>query len=809
MDFTCRMAAKSGMSFGTTRQRGQPIKETSATRRRIQDVLGQARAQLRQSQQFRNVPNNSKNDSIGNRLQFQQQPQEDYWSTPGGPGGITVTATPTAEKDKYSVASLGQHDTDDTKSRSSYRSNKQNQEDDFGMPFRETLKKSHAALSIPRTPSNHRKLQFAGVVDEISSDASTVTVSLSTNDLRVSSGSEYSTEDESQEGQSVKETLKSGTTHSTKKARKLEEWKVPSAVKITPLNTAVTTQPTEISGEIGVNVEAPAEKVVTEEPNEVTVALPKATMPTATGKVQIDDMGFSRAHIMKSEEDPHWFEKALLTRGETISEAAYNAFKHAQTEQMQQHKTEGDNSVSESTKKGKGKPIFNNLTDPEYTADWMSEAGVTSSMVSEMDMPVSDYIKDDELPGPEVSKAETELEVVSMMDDDDDDNTITESMIRTATELEQSGILAEIAENLQSVLDISDHPESQNFSGMSSEEKTFAKAYDEAMEKADEPLQSIFLDESPGSKGSGKGSLSGTGQDATKTDQRSGPDVVDEEDDYDDTFIQIDSTTSNLTKSASKRGSSKTVKSTSTLISGTAKEKKSTFTVNSSGSGAVTKSSKQYKDKDSPTGSSASGTGKEIASDKSKSKSMSKSKSYASTSSTTSKRINALPIPPDPPTSRHQKNIQNLLEKEVYQKELKKIRSKWVKEEKHQEKMQKVAKESLERNKKGTWKDPDYTEILLPELFKYKSVSGLQAAKAKRSVLTPAINFGAPYFQMNGAISATEGAETMLAAARVESLDIPDLVREVLASNERMYRMTVEASEQMAKKAYKMKNKTK
>lgn len=805
------MAAKSRVTFAAT-GRGYPKEDPSSTRRKIQEVMGQARAALRQSQQFRPIPKEGKNGPLSSKLQFTRQPQEDYW-------------TSTGDKDKHAV----EPEKDETKgfyeTLPSKPKKQVNPDEDFGMPFRDAARKSPGSFS--KTPSRRRKPQIVvgtvGSSEQLSSDASTTSLSMDTNDLKVSTGSEdYSSSEESQA--SVKKSINTTITRSSKKEAILKEWEVHSTVKLTPLNTAATSSAGEVPDIVNVEPEPidRDEAILSTHPrggdgeideDETLVPLPGFQRPpptkAAAGKVEADEMGFSRAHIVKSSDDPHWFEKALLARGEVISEAAYKAHKTTQSLQIKQQAEDLINqNVEDALKKTKGKPIFNNLTDPEYTADWLSDGGLTSAM-SEVDMPISDYIKDEDLG----IRPRGELEMDSIADVEDDEID-TESMIHTATELERSGMLDEISENLQSILAISDIPESQNFSGMSQEEKNFAREYDEVMASADEPLQSIFLKESQSkSSAGGKGSRSASqtqteGQDeSTETTghQARTRSNLEDDDDYDDnTFIQVDSTTSSFTKSKSlaKRLSSKSLqKSSSSTLSAGNKEKRSVSSLNTSVSSGV-RSVKFIKEKASTSSTGSKSTGG-LSSKSKASNSKSKTKSYASTTSSTSKRLNSLPIPPDPPKSRHQKNILNLLEKEVYQKEVKRIRSEKVREERNMDKQRKIAKESLERNKTITWKDPDYTEILLPELFKYKSVSGLQAAKAKKSILTPAMNYGAPYFQMNGALSGTEGTEAMLAAAKVESLDIPDLVREVLASNERMYKMTVEASEQMAKKAYK------
>lgn len=773
-----------------------PAEDHSSTRRRIQDVLGQARAALRQSQQFR--PRDLKSTNISSRLAFQQQTQEDYWSIIATAGAESQEASkPQPPSEKIRV----------------------HPDDGFGLPFREEVKRK-PAMSIAGSKAG--SIRHSIVADDHISDSST-TMSVNTADLKVTSASGGSSDStDSDDSQAPQKKSQSRPTSRAKNEEKVTEWsKAPTPI-LAPHTAPAITQfhaPDKIDSDIdkesrlGTYVSKP------------TYIGPRHPSPsTTTGKVEKDDLGFSRAHVMNSEMDPHWFEKALLVRGENISEAAYKAFKKAQEDQqIKIEKKEADQESERSglTTAGGGHkvPMFTNA-DPEYTADWLSETGVASCR-SEVGVPNPTIVTESEV----LEEVEDEVEEVEEEVEEEPDNTIEAadpsvisemvdtslSMIRTASELECSGIIEEIRNNLKVVLSMPTDPTSETFTRMSPDEEGFAKEFDQAKKKKEEPLEGIYsegfihYDEE---KAAARALNGGEEFDFDPEED------WDEEEEYENTFIDSATNTADKTVSKGASTSSKPGVKASTSSTHNNNSKRSSVTNNSS-------KSKGKMKKDSTTSHSDSTLSKQrssptqlsISSKNSKrSPTDSKSKVVATTSSSSSRRHKPIHVEHglDAPTTRQQKNIQTILDKEVYQKELKRIRSERFKERKEQEKLEQAAKESLERNKKSSWINPDYTEILLPELFKYKSVSGLQAAKAKRSSGpggSSQINYGSPYFQMNGAISEDYGTSGMLAAARVESLDIPDLVREVLASNERMYKMTVNASEQMAK-AYKEKVKS-
>ncbi|CAL8135028.1 unnamed protein product [Orchesella dallaii] len=732
------------------------LPEDSA-RRRVQDVLGQARAALRMSQQFRTK--DDRNNNLSSRLAFQQQPHEpDYWSSIAEP-----------EKREPDKSSTYPHDQDGFESR---RSTKPKKYDDFG-PFGPQAQLSvgkKKAISITNPLPTHHGKRRSSFGSQVSSSSS---VSMNTNDLMVSDS----------DGDSDSER----SIASIKRASTGKKPVTPSDKHITTPAPSLVTHSESIAATSSTKsryLHEDEDKLIPlpEEEDGTTAVPPSATTDETPEEVDQEHLTYDQILSMKQTVtgDPHWFEKALLIRGETISDAAYKAFKKVHAEQEAQQEK-----IMRELERLKQTSVFNPLMDPEYSADWISDA--TSTRVqSEVDMPVS------------------ELVVQELDDDDDDDdyeiemdaNTISHSdtatFIRTATELEEDDkkSLKTITENLQSVLDISEMPESQDFTQMSEEEEMFAKEYDEAMLNKNEPLQSIFAN--PEEEQSNESTMKGTGTPGSPEQiDRSGinletGDTGDDVDGNEDTLAgeeEYDSTF--LTTKSSKRQSSKS----------------QSFSVTGGKSKELSSKSKTK-------------TGSVIPSTKSKSKSASaptistsksKSSSVAASAVSSFKRKSSLPPGQtlEPPSTRQQKNIQNILEKEVYEKELRRLRTEKLKEERDTQRLKKLAKKSLEDNKKVIYKEPDYTEILLPELFKYKSVSGLQAAKAKRAhrkVASPTtINYGAPYFSTSGAVSSANNYGIHSMAAQVDSLDIPDLVREVLASNERMYKMTVEASEQMAK----------
>lgn len=818
--------------------------ETSLTRRRIQDVLGQARATLRQSQQFRSVPE-AKDNALSAKLQFTQKANEDFWSTPNAAAVETRPERPSEDDDSLTPSSHS----------------KPLKSDSFSTPFRSEARKGLGPLSRPaHKPASPRIPDY---MDEFASDSSS-SLSLCTADLKITSESSDS------EASVVSSHIAKSSTKKPVTPKKSTNWKDPVARVLTPLTpTNAAGKPLTPAIPPGMTLAAaiPSGKPLpdqaigsienpsltnTVDPEEFD-DVPKPQKRSGVIAVGPDDMGFMRAQVTDNNDDPHWFEKALLARGELISEAAYNAFKESQINQIQQKEEDIINkNVTDALATTKGQSQFKNVNEPEYTADWGSDLGGAVS-VSDMDLPQSEYVEDTF----KSHHTHTESAPENPITEDE----VDESMIKTATELDENGVLDSIVENLHSVLEISDYPASINLSGLTPEERSFAKEYDEAMENDDEPLQSIFLESEVDDKGRSKvseysqssstiknerrptkssisqlkssqneakssasiqrssrrnqndpkssASIQRSGRRGSKSSQRvriPSPDdaggdknykeeeygyTEDEFDDYDSSFIHMDSTDkSELSKTGDSKSGTKSMLFSDRKSLSKASMKKSTSEVKNARSKQI-------------SGSMSSNSKNGNLSTKSKSKSKT-----VTSSSSTSRRLQALPIPLDPPTSRHQKSIQNILEKEVYQKEVKRIRSEKIREEKTREALKKKASKAKERNLQQTYKDPDYTEILLPDLFKYKSVSGLNAAKAKRSILPPqAVNYGAPYFTLSGALSAEEGTDAMLAAARVETLDIPDLVREVLASNERMYKMTVEASEQLANKAYRAKAK--
>ncbi|ODM92226.1 hypothetical protein Ocin01_14462 [Orchesella cincta] len=621
-----------------------------STRRRVQDVLGQARAALRMSQQFRT--RDDRNNNLSSRLAFQQQPHEpDYWSSIAEP-----------EKRETDKSSTYPHERDGLASRKSTKTKKYDDFGPFGPQSISHGKKNEASSSSPVASHGKRRSSFASQVSSSSS------ITMNTNDLMVSDSDSPNSDSE----RSISSMKRAPV------AKKLVSTNIKTSEK--PITTPAPSLVTHSESIAASSVKGEHHE---EEDNGKTPVPPSATttIPDEMGKQEEMDQQLTYDQILSMKQnvtgDPHWFEKALLIRGESISEAAYKAFKkvHAEQEAQQERIMKEIDSMSKHS-------VFNPLLmDPEYSADWISDAPSTSMgtrVQSEMDMTGSEYI------------------VQEIEDDDDDEIEIdastvghsdTISFIRTATELEASGVLDVIAENIQQILEISEVPESQDFTQIAG---------------------------------------GGTGEDVNANENTLG-----EDEDYESTFL--------TTKSSKKQSS----KSQSFSVAGGKSKELSSKSKSKTGS-VIQPSKSKSKSTSAPSVST----------------SKSKSTSAAAASPTSSFRRKSS-LPPgqtlDPPSTRQQKNIQTILEKEVYEKELKRLRAEKLKEERDNQRLKRLAKKSLEDNKKVTYKEPDYTEILLPELFKYKSVSGLQAAKAKRTnrkVSSPTtINYGAPYFSTSGAVS--------------------------------------------------------
>ncbi|XP_035710680.1 putative mediator of RNA polymerase II transcription subunit 26 [Folsomia candida] len=146
------------------------------------------------------------------------------------------------------------------------------------------------------------------------------------------------------------------------------------------------------------------------------------------------------------------------------------------------------------------------------------------------------------------------------------------------------------------------------------------------------------------------------------------------------------------------------------------------------------------------------------------------------------------------PQTKPQTQIHSILEKEVYRKELNRLRKIHQREDKEIQKINEVRLKNyktvkeLEKGGRGKFRQPkiDFPAELETDL----SSSG---------------NWGAPYFNLDGSLSQGYRMENLPRTPdenyglQVSNMDVPQLVREVVKSNERMYKMTIRAAKEMSK----------
>jgi hypothetical protein len=157
----------------------------------------------------------------------------------------------------------------------------------------------------------------------------------------------------------------------------------------------------------------------------------------------------------------------------------------------------------------------------------------------------------------------------------------------------------------------------------------------------------------------------------------------------------------------------------------------------------------------------------------------------------------------NPPQSKAQLTIHQILKREVYVKELQRLRELHKKEEKILKKLNLVRAENMMKSKATEQGEKNYevsaSQLLLQNL--YRGPTGTNPTEFAK-------NYGVPYFNRDGTLGLGQDFYAYENLPRtpdenfknhVARMDVHSLVREVVASNERMYNMTVSAADQMAK----------